>query len=64
MKKPAVKILIIEDERKTGEYLTKGLTEASSVADLADDSLNGYHLVMTSDYDLLIPDIILSDVND
>ncbi|STW48527.1 DNA-binding transcriptional activator CusR [Klebsiella pneumoniae] len=50
-----MKILIVEDEKKTGEYLTKGLTEAGFVVDLADNGLNGYHLAMTSDYDLLIP---------
>lgn len=37
MKEPAVKILIVEDEKKTGEYLTKGLTEAGFVVDLADN---------------------------
>lgn len=37
-----MKILIVEDE-KTGEYLTKGLTEAGFVVDLADNGLNGYH---------------------
>ncbi|MDU2544313.1 MAG: response regulator, partial [Klebsiella sp.] len=57
------KILIVEDEKKTGEYLTKGLTEAGFVVDLADNGLNGYHLAMTSDYDLLILDIMLPDVN-
>ncbi len=39
-----MKILIVEDEKKTGEYLTKGLTEAGFVVDLADNGLNGYHL--------------------
>jgi two-component system copper resistance phosphate regulon response regulator CusR len=63
VKEPAVKILIVEDEKKTGEYLTKGLTEAGFVVDLADNGLNGYHLAMTSDYDLLILDIMLPDVN-
>ncbi len=58
-----MKILIVEDEKKTGEYLTKGLTEAGFVVDLADNGLNGYHLAMTSDYDLLILDIMLPDVN-
>lgn len=33
VKEPAVKILIVEDEKKTGEYLTKGLTEAGFVVD-------------------------------
>ncbi len=58
-----MKILIVEDEKKTGEYLTRGLTEAGFVVDLADNGLNGYHLAMTSDYDLLILDIMLPDVN-
>ncbi len=46
-----MKLLIVEDEKKTGEYLTKGLTEAGFVVDLADNGLNGYHLAMTGDYD-------------
>jgi len=45
-----MKVLIVEDEKKTGEYLTKGLTEAGFVVDLADNGLNGYHLAMTGDY--------------
>lgn len=49
--------------KKTGEYLTKGLTESGFVVDLADNGLNGYHLAMTGDYDLLILDIMLPDVN-
>mgnify|MGYP002136257487 CR=1 FL=1 len=51
------------DEAKTGDYLRQGLSEAGFVVDLADNGLNGYHLAMTSDYDLLILDIMLPDVN-
>jgi two-component system copper resistance phosphate regulon response regulator CusR len=58
-----MKILIVEDEMKTGEYLSKGLTEAGFVVDHADNGLNGYHLAMTAEYDLLILDIMLPDVN-
>ena len=58
-----MKILVVEDEVKTGEYLCKGLTEAGFVVDRADNGLNGYHLAMTSDYDLLVLDIMLPDVN-
>ena len=58
-----MKVLIVEDEKKTGEYLTKGLTEAGFVVDLADNGLNGYHLAMTGDYDLLILDIMLPDID-
>ena len=35
MKEPAVKILIVEDEKKTGEYLTKGLDLAHKGLDQA-----------------------------
>ena len=58
-----MKILIVEDEMKTGEYLSKGLTEAGFVVDHADNGLTGYHLAMTAEYDLLILDIMLPDVN-
>jgi DNA-binding response OmpR family regulator len=33
------------------------------VVDHADNGLNGYHLAMTAEYDLLILDIMLPDVN-
>ncbi|AIJ10122.1 MULTISPECIES: copper/silver response regulator transcription factor [Edwardsiella] len=58
-----MKILIVEDEVKTGKYLCKGLTEAGFVVDLADNGLTGYHLAMTASYDLIILDILLPDVN-
>ena len=58
-----MKILIVEDEIKTGEYLSKGLTEAGFVVDHADNGLTGYHLAMTAEYDLVILDIMLPDVN-
>lgn len=58
-----MKILIVEDEMKTGEYLSKGLTEAGFVVDHADNGLTGYHLAMTAEYDLVILDIMLPDVN-
>jgi two-component system, OmpR family, copper resistance phosphate regulon response regulator CusR len=45
-----VKILIIEDEPKTGDYLLQGLTEAGFVVDLARDGLDGLHLALTGDY--------------
>lgn len=53
-----MKILVVEDEVKTGQYLCKGLTEAGFVVDHADNGLNGYHLAMTADYDLIVLDIV------
>ncbi len=58
-----MKILVVEDEVKTGEYLCKGLTEAGFVVDLAGSGMTGYHLAMTADYDLMILDIMLPDIN-
>lgn len=58
-----MKILIVEDEKKIGEYLIKGFIEVGFVVDLVDNGFNGYYLVMISDYDLLIFDIMLLDVN-
>jgi two-component system copper resistance phosphate regulon response regulator CusR len=54
-----MKILIVEDERKTGDYLKQGLSEAGFVADLARDGLDGLHLALTDDYDLVVLDVML-----
>jgi two-component system, OmpR family, copper resistance phosphate regulon response regulator CusR len=54
-----VKILIVEDEPKTGEYLRKGLGEAGFVVDLARTGPDGLHLAQTGDHNLLILDVML-----
>lgn len=54
-----MRILIIEDELKTGSYLKRGLTEASFIVDLVDDGIDGLHHAMTEHYDLIITDIRL-----
>jgi two-component system copper resistance phosphate regulon response regulator CusR len=58
-----LKLLIVEDETKTGEYLKRGLTEAGFIVDLAANGLDGHHLAMTGDYDLIILDVMLPDVD-
>jgi two-component system copper resistance phosphate regulon response regulator CusR len=54
-----VKILIVEDEPKTGDYLRQGLTEAGLNTDLARDGNDGLHLAESGDYDLVILDVML-----
>jgi len=54
-----MKILIIEDETKTGNYLKQGLTEAGFVADIARDGMDGAHLALTEAYDLVVLDVML-----
>ncbi|KWI35714.1 heavy metal response regulator transcription factor IrlR [Burkholderia stagnalis] len=54
-----MRILIVEDEPKTGTYLRKGLTEAGFVADWVEDGITGLHQATTEDYDLVILDVML-----
>jgi len=54
-----MKILLVEDEAKTGQYLKQGLSEAGFNVDLAADGLIGRDLALTEDYDLIVLDIML-----
>lgn len=54
-----MKILIVEDEPKTGDYLKQGLVEAGYVVDLARDGASGLHLGSTGEYDLAILDVMV-----
>ena len=58
-----MKVLIVEDEPKTGDYLRQGLIEAGFMADLARTGTDGLHLALTGEYDLLILDVMLPGVN-
>ena len=58
-----MKILIVEDEAKTSEYLRQGLTEAGFVVDLARNGMDGHHLANTESYDLVILDVMLPDLD-
>lgn len=54
-----MRILIVEDEPKTGEYLQQGLKEASFVVNLTHDGTDGLHAALEDDYDLIILDVML-----
>jgi len=58
-----MKILIVEDEPKIGDYLRQGLMEAGFVVDLARDGLDGLHLALTEAYDLAILDVMLPGID-
>lgn len=58
-----MRILLVEDEPKTGEYLTKGLSEAGFVVDLARTGTDGQHLATTEDYDLIVLDVMLPGID-
>ena len=54
-----MKLLIVEDQAKTGQYLRQGLSEAGFGTELAADGITGQHLALTGDYSLLILDVML-----
>src|SRR6516225_9370349 len=54
-----MKLLIIEDEPKTGDYLKQGLSEAGFVVDLARNGTDGAHMALTDDFDLVVLDVML-----
>ncbi|WP_407275759.1 winged helix-turn-helix domain-containing protein [Halothiobacillus sp. DCM-1] len=54
-----MKILLVEDDRQAASYLSKGLTEAGHAVDWAENGVDGLHLAMTGEYDVLIVDRML-----
>lgn len=58
-----MRILIVEDEIKTGDYLRQGLSESGFVVSLARNGLDGHHAAMTETFDLIILDVMLPDID-
>ena len=54
-----VRILVIEDEKKTAAFLAKGLREAGFFVDVAPDGETGLEQARASKFDLLIVDVML-----
>lgn len=58
-----MKLLVIEDEVKLAAYLRKGLTEDGYVVDVAHNGVDGLHLAMEGNYDLLVLDGMLPGID-
>jgi two-component system, OmpR family, copper resistance phosphate regulon response regulator CusR len=54
-----MRILVVEDEPKAGDYLRKGLTESGFVVDLARTGPDGLQLAIAEAYDLIVLDVML-----
>jgi len=54
-----MRILVIEDDKKTADYILKGLSECGYVPDLAASGQDGLHLATSGQYDALIVDRML-----
>ncbi|HEX4707553.1 MAG TPA: heavy metal response regulator transcription factor [Candidatus Udaeobacter sp.] len=56
-----MRILVIEDEKKTAAFLAKGLREAGFAVDVAHDGESGLERARANKFDLLIVDIMLPE---
>ncbi|MCW0391015.1 heavy metal response regulator transcription factor [Xanthomonas sacchari] len=54
-----MKVLIVEDERKTADYLQQGLSEQGCTVDVAYDGIDGQHLALHYDFDVIVLDVML-----
>ena len=59
----AMKILLVEDEISLGDYIKKGLSEAGFIVEHHTTGLDGYHALMTEDFNVVIMDVMLPDVS-
>lgn len=58
-----MRILIVEDEQKMGDYLRKGLSENGFQVDLARDGPQGRSMALDGDYDILLLDVMLPGID-
>jgi two-component system copper resistance phosphate regulon response regulator CusR len=58
-----MKLLIVEDELKTAEYLHKGLSEQGCTVDVAHNGIDGQHLALEHDYDVIVLDAMLPGID-
>jgi two-component system copper resistance phosphate regulon response regulator CusR len=58
-----MRILIVEDEAKLADYVHKGLTENGYVVDIARTGIDGKHLAVEGEYDLVLLDLMLPGID-
>jgi len=58
-----MKILVVEDEHLIATSIKKGLEQERYIVDIAFDGLEGYDLASSGDYDLIILDLMLPQMD-
>lgn len=58
-----MKILVIEDDPKTGDYLKKGLRESGYSVDLSRTGTDGLQMALRNAYDLVVLDVMLPGID-
>jgi len=55
----AMRVLVIEDDRKIASFIASGLRQEGYAVDLADNGMDGFHLASSESYDAVVVDIML-----
>jgi len=58
-----VRILVVEDEEAIADFLRQGLSEAGYAVDMAADGAEALHWVDIADYDVVVLDLMLPEVD-
>ena len=58
-----MRVLLVEDEKNVAAFIKKGLEEEFYTVDVAEDGDDGLLMALSSDYDLMIFDIMLPGMN-
>jgi heavy metal response regulator len=59
----SMRILVVEDERRIADFLSRGLESAGYAVDVAGNGGTALDLAHTTEYDLLILDLMLPDMD-
>ena len=54
-----MRILVVEDNAKLAGHLRRGLAESGYVVDVATDGIDGRHMAIEGNYDLVLLDVML-----
>ena len=58
-----MRILVVEDEQAIATFICQGLTESGYAVDMAVDGAEALHWIAIAEYDLVILDVMLPDMN-
>lgn len=58
-----MRILLVEDEKNVATFIKKGLEEEFYTVDVAENGIDGYTMATSSNYDLILLDIMLPEID-
>jgi two-component system copper resistance phosphate regulon response regulator CusR len=58
-----MRILVVEDNARLAGHLKKGLGESGYTVDVAGDGIDGLHLALEGEYDLVLLDVMLPGID-